>query len=314
MNKFIEQESYEKGFSDYFEKTLWLAIQRYEDSRVGEILNAFVLVVLVFFMTFISTDLDVSWRTRVSIFVTIIFIIISIFGVNALDGRRFKRQIVSKVLRFYKFGEYSFKERTRLQFLKNKELAVKFEGFTVDDYFFHYYDKVKIHMAELRREVWYAWTKVRFISIKIDKRFKGETFVFKNWKNKGVLRKMFLLNSAGLTLDSQTYKPVNLEYSKFEDLFEVYGSDQVESRYLLTPSFMQRLVDLIELKHVDRMNLVFDDGWLTIYFTGKKGFFDKKGSIFKSLADMQDIKNILKDVNMTHVLVDTLNLDKQISL
>jgi hypothetical protein len=37
---------------------------------------------------------------------------------------------------------------------------------------------------------------------------------------------------------------VKLESTEFENKFIVYSSDQVEARYILTPSFMERLVKL----------------------------------------------------------------------
>jgi len=39
-------------------------------------------------------------------------------------------------------------------------------------------------------------------------------------------------------------KRVGLVDPVFEKIFEAYGTDQVEARYLLTPTFMQRLVRL----------------------------------------------------------------------
>jgi hypothetical protein len=40
---------------------------------------------------------------------------------------------------------------------------------------------------------------------------------------------------------------VKLESVEFENKFVVYSNDQVEARYILTPSFMERLVKLQDL-------------------------------------------------------------------
>lgn len=45
----------------------------------------------------------------------------------------------------------------------------------------------------------------------------------------------------------------------FEKLFEVYGTDQVMARYLLTPSFMERLLELETLLSGTNVRAVFDE-------------------------------------------------------
>ena len=45
----------------------------------------------------------------------------------------------------------------------------------------------------------------------------------------------------------------------FEKLFEVYGTDQVMARYLLTPSFMERLLRLETLLKGKKVRCVFDE-------------------------------------------------------
>jgi len=39
-------------------------------------------------------------------------------------------------------------------------------------------------------------------------------------------------------------EPVRLEHAEFEERYEVYSSDQVEARALLTPAFMERFMGL----------------------------------------------------------------------
>ena len=46
---------------------------------------------------------------------------------------------------------------------------------------------------------------------------------------------------------SQRGEPVFLEDPRFNELFTVYSTDQIEARYLLTPGFMERLLELDEL-------------------------------------------------------------------
>jgi hypothetical protein len=51
---------------------------------------------------------------------------------------------------------------------------------------------------------------------------------------------------------------VHLEDPRFEDAFEVHSSDQVEARYLLTPTFMERVMELDRYFGGSSTRLAFD--------------------------------------------------------
>ena len=59
---------------------------------------------------------------------------------------------------------------------------------------------------------------------------------------------MFIAGIVGIIISLKKnlneYKQINLESSDFMKRFDVSSSNQVESRYLITPTFMQRLMDL----------------------------------------------------------------------
>lgn len=84
-------------------------------------------------------------------------------------------------------------------------------------------------------------------------------------------------------------KRVGLADPAFEKIFEAYGTDQVEARYLLTPDFMQRLVDL--------ENSV----------SGKKIRF---GFLHGKLHVAIEISNQFEINSMMHTLLDTSRTDK----
>lgn len=57
---------------------------------------------------------------------------------------------------------------------------------------------------------------------------------------------------------------VTLEDPEFNEIFEVYSNDQVESRYLLTPAFMERYKGINNVFATLNSNCVFKDGYLII--------------------------------------------------
>ena len=84
-----------------------------------------------------------------------------------------------------------------------------------------------------------------------------------------------------------------LEDPEFERIFEVYTTDQVESRYLLTPDLMQKLVDMEKVFHGGKLKCCFDDGELLITLQGSDLF--EPGSMFKRLDDPERVRELLSD-------------------
>lgn len=65
---------------------------------------------------------------------------------------------------------------------------------------------------------------------------------------------------------------VRLENPDFEALFEVYSTDQVEARYLLTPRFMERVMDLRK-RFGHEVRLAFGNGGLYLLLEGESSYF-----------------------------------------
>lgn len=99
-------------------------------------------------------------------------------------------------------------------------------------------------------------------------------------------------------------KRVGLVDPIFEDIFEAYGTDQVEARYLLTPTFMQRLVDLETSVEGKRIRFGFIDGRLLIAVETPNRF--EAGSMLKPLTDTERTKKILSEIDAVFGVVDGL--------
>jgi len=98
-----------------------------------------------------------------------------------------------------------------------------------------------------------------------------------------------------------------LESPDFEDRFEVYTTDQVEARYLLTPAFMERMIDLDRFFN-GNLEFAFDNGRLLFAANHHANWMETRGSI-ADLTHESYVVNIIKDVTMIYHLIDALNLD-----
>lgn len=93
-----------------------------------------------------------------------------------------------------------------------------------------------------------------------------------------------------------------LEDPVFEKIFEVYTTDQVESRYLLTPDLMQQFVDLETAFKGGNLKACFDGGELLITLQGGNLF--EPGSMFKPLDSADRVRELLNDFNAVFRIID----------
>jgi len=100
---------------------------------------------------------------------------------------------------------------------------------------------------------------------------------------------------------------VRLEDPRFEDAFEVWGSDQVEARYLLTPTFMERLLALDASFGGGAIRLAFDSERLLLAVSIRRDLFEG-GSVFKPADDPARLAEIVDELSMLLGIVDDLQL------
>lgn len=95
-----------------------------------------------------------------------------------------------------------------------------------------------------------------------------------------------------------------LESPDFEKAFEVYTTDQVESRYLLTPDVMQAFLDLERVYKGKKLRATFEGN--KIYVALEGGDLFEPGSMFSSLDDPNRVGDLLEDIATVFHLVDVL--------
>jgi len=102
---------------------------------------------------------------------------------------------------------------------------------------------------------------------------------------------------------------VHLEDPRFEERFDVFSSDQVEARYLLTPAFMERLVRLADASD-GPMQAAFDGNDLLLVIDGRRGYFAQP-SPWKDLRQSNHICSFVEDIAFIREIAETLKLDAE---
>ncbi|MEM1391353.1 MAG: DUF3137 domain-containing protein, partial [Pseudomonadota bacterium] len=99
------------------------------------------------------------------------------------------------------------------------------------------------------------------------------------------------------------FERVKLESPQFESAFEVYSTDQVEARYILTPDLMQRLVELEKTFRGVGLRCAFVGGELLIALEG--GDLFEPGSMFTPLDNPDRVRELLDDFAAIFNLIDS---------
>lgn len=142
---------------------------------------------------------------------------------------------------------------------------------------------------------------------KVSKNFKGRTVVKQKEEGGFSISKIFRSNSFdGL-------EKVDLEDVEFEKMFMAYSQDQVEARYLLTTSFMERLKDLSKFLGSSRTDISFYNGELLLLFKDSADLFEPE-SLTKKMNLVAECKKIIEQMHLIYGLIDSLKLDQKTGL
>lgn len=143
------------------------------------------------------------------------------------------------------------------------------------------------------RTTWVTVFKGQCLRLDFHKTFYGRTLV---------TRDMGFFNRFGG--GGKGMQRAGLEDPTFEKIFEVYTTDQVESRYLLTPDVMQKLVDIEQAFKGGKLKACFDQGEVLITVQGGNLF--EPGSMFKPLDSADRVRELLQDFSAVFNIIDEI--------
>ncbi|MFN5352173.1 MAG: DUF3137 domain-containing protein [Alphaproteobacteria bacterium] len=140
------------------------------------------------------------------------------------------------------------------------------------------------------------------ICLTMNKNFNGKTIVV---EDAGMVNNWLKDKFSSLQV-------VNLEDPTFENQFEVYSNDQIEARYLLTTTFMERLLALSSMFNNQIKCSFYNKKLLFMIDRGEDTF--KTSSIFLPSTFEYDIKTVLIEMQAIFNIIDTLKLSEKTGL
>ena len=137
------------------------------------------------------------------------------------------------------------------------------------------------------------------VTIRMHKPFNGRTVITSN--------SMFHHSP------SRELHHTELEDVEFEKKFDVYTDDDVEARYLITPSLMERLNNMKLAFRADKISVSFYNSKIYIALHTNKDLFSI-GSLKKQVCDYEQFNTMFDEIYSIVKLIDYFKLDQKTGL
>ncbi len=305
-------------FTAFYEQELKELLLPLEDQRkkikkrgvYGFILLGLAIVI---FIIGITSQLTAAIISGIAVFVAaIIVLILFAHRLKKFTGT-FKKQIVSRIIAFINPSlRYSPERFISEADYQNSGLYLNSpDRYKGDDYVEGTHDKTFFCFSELHTEEqissgkeshWETIFKGLFIIADFNKNFSGRTYVWSEKKPQlNFLNKRFTSFGSGL-------EKVKLESADFEKRFIVYSNDQVEARYILTPSFMERLVRLQQMTS-NEASISFVHTNIHIAIPMKNELFEP--SVFR-MNDFSRLEQFRSTIQIVYEIIDELKLNDRL--
>jgi len=106
---------------------------------------------------------------------------------------------------------------------------------------------------------------------------------------------------------------ISLEDTEFEKYFKVNSDDEIESRYLITTSFMERFLRFKKVFSAKSIDCAFKGTKFIIFMKTDKDLFEI-GDIFKPLNDKNSIRHFYYEISTIYRLIDYFKLNERTGL
>ena len=314
---FEDPEDAEKPFAPHYEKHVRPHVESFERKRIEtlQVLRKRALIAIPIYVVGTVVLLYVGDGDYVLFWLALAMAVLSFWCY--MPVKQFQSAVKGEIFPsiFSFFGEdfqYSEEGRLSIESLEPSDIIPSYRTEETEDYIKGSYKGVELELTEAwlsqrskRKDEDAAEFKFKglFILLSMNKNFSGKTIVVRDAGNifNWVASKFRLMEK------------VALEDPVFEKKFEVYSTDQVEARYLLTTSFMERLLELSASFGDSGLQCSFYDDRLLLMIASKKDHFEI-ASIFQPSVFTDDINTILREMSMIFRIIDDLKLHQRTGL
>lgn len=303
MHRFNERHPAFAGFSEFYFQVIGPRLRQKDSVRIAEVRRTYLIYPIIFFLALIVIlgvwDFNLSLEHTAGILILVIapaFLLPGVIGNEIKVSTRYS--VIGGFCRFKNWiyhPDWSFmggkKDLYGLSNFVALGLVPRFGHALLEGHIsgkkgstnFEFFRATLIKTKRIKN-----FTR-QFITLGFERKFHGRTIVC---PDKGIFN----------TREKDEMKRVRLVDPVFEKMFEVYGTDQVEARYLLSPDFMQRLVDLEHCFKGSNIRFGFIENQLLIAIDTRMRL--GAGSMFKPLDDPERMQKVLDIMAAIYDVID----------
>lgn len=292
-----------------FEEQRIEAYKKYKKALV--IFLLFLVFIIIFLICMFIVKVPKEYEPFFSIFLAAteavaLYYLGQIFLISKDFERNLKKQIMTLV--FKNVPNFKWQEKSDI----SNYMIEKFRLFDFDlqsrnddDCFKGKYKDIDIDICETALRITFRGILI-CLSLK-DKNYKGLTLIKQD--------NLFTTIDKPLKsyIKNNDLKLVKLEDVEFDKIFNVSSSDQIEARYILTTSFMERLKNLKTVFKADKVEASFCSNYVLIALHTWKDLF-KLGNVTKPVYNFNQYKTMIDEFASIFELIDELKFTDNIGL
>lgn len=310
-----------KSFDQYYQDKLLPNLLILEEKRKKN--KKFGVIAFVFvFLTYLIANIFLYYDLAILVgFISIIPALIFFFFKKSPIKEDFKNLIVAKIVKYIDesliYNHYGFIPQP--VFRSSLLFRNRIDRYKGDDHVKGKIGKTDIEFSELHAEYktttrtknggkqtqWHTLFKGFFIIADFHKDFEQKTLIVPN----NMPSFMGFIGRKLKKWSAPIGKIVKLEDVEFSKYFVVYSEDQIEARYLISTSMMQRILNYRK-KWDKTMHISLIDSKLYMAISTNKNFFEP--TTFKSLLGIENYQEMLEYMNLIIEVVEELNLNTRI--
>jgi hypothetical protein len=315
-----------EDFKSYYESDLRPVLEQLEGKRKSSLRNVVIssAVVIVIAAVVAGVILSSAGDPQALLFPAIIGALL-IAGAWWLFTKDFKQQFKNSIIRpiiQYVSPELTYAPTgkvSRGEFQSSTLFKHRIDRYKGEDLVSGMVDKTEIKFSELHAEYkttttdskghtktqWHTIFKGLFFIADFNKHFNGRTVVLPDSAEKFLGRLGKKLQEWNVSRDDL----VKMEDVEFEKEFVVYGTDQVEARYILSTALMRRILEFKRKMKVP-VHIGFVNSNLYMAISIKKNMFEPR--ILRTILDFEMVQDYLEDVILAVGIVEDMNLNTRI--
>ncbi len=315
-----------REFKAFYESDLMPVLQSFE-SRRKRILKSVLITLLVVAVLAVAVILSVSELrhnpTGMVVVGVVGVLVVCIVGFLVSRGfvHDFKVAVVGEIVKFVDPSlNYAPKNRiSEHKFRGSRIFEHRIDRYRGEDYVAGKLGATEIEFSEIHAEYktvthdskgrrhthWHTIFKGLFFIADFNKDFANLTVVLPDTAEK-------IFGFLGKSLQNLNFtrgELVKLEDPEFEKEFVVYGDDQVEARYILSTSLMQRITEF-KRKTKCPIFLSFVNSSVHVAVRTGRNMFEPR--MFRTLLKFEVVREYLQDLQLALGIVEDLNLNTRI--